>query len=161
MIFPRVRSQSVCIFLCEPEAACPVFSPICTPSSELWISLEQPDRLLIFSFQKLWLPTCSNHLPSKNCSSDLIVRWELGPLTSSVRFLMEFCTRQLHFYRLPLFVFHRLCHVTAFVCHRSLLKSIHRLCHVTAFESHRSLLIEYWVFLWINVLFKFIGFFCE
>ena len=46
----------MCIFLCEPEAARPVFSPICTPSSALWISLEQPDRRLVFSFQKLLLP---------------------------------------------------------------------------------------------------------
>ena len=35
---------------------------------------------------------------------------------------------------------HRLCHVTAFVNHRSLLQSIYRLCRVTAFVNHRSML---------------------
>ena len=106
-----------------------------------------------------------NHLPSKNCSSDLIVRWEHGPPTSSVRFLMEFCCHANYsfvaLHCLTTFVFHWLCHVITFVSHRSLLKSIHRLCHVTAFVSQCSLLIEYWVFLWINILFKFIGFFYE
>ena len=50
MIFLRVRSQSVCIFLCKTEVARLVFSSICTPSSEVWILLEQPENQNNFSF---------------------------------------------------------------------------------------------------------------
>ena len=50
MIFLRVRSQSVCILLCETEVARLVFSPICTPSSKVWISLEHPEQQTNFSF---------------------------------------------------------------------------------------------------------------
>ena len=56
------------------------------------------------------------HLPSKNCSSDLIVRWKRGPLTSSVRIVMEFCTRELHFCRTKLP--HHVCLSSIVPCYR-------------------------------------------
>ena len=98
MIFARVRSQSVCILFCEPEAARPIFSPICTPSSQLWISLEQPTSRFLFP------ETLATNLFESFFFKKLFIRLDssMGTWPANIFLLMEFCTRQLHFCRTPL-----------------------------------------------------------
>ena len=102
--FFHMYGLEVCVFFCEPEAARPVFLPISTPLSEFFpILLEQLDQLLVFSFPRFWLPTCST-LSRKwqnshffLCDPTVLLRWSLQYGRRWLQFPNNRCSIQSYF----------------------------------------------------------------